>query len=183
VAALLAVQRACTVRFGDTVSGGYYDFAQVAQSRAALAYLFSQLGALAPRFASFIYSSRSGISPAGFVAHEISAQGCQDVLLYMAGAGYTQSTAVNVGMGLRGQSVLHQDVTLADLRGLVDSHPNVRFELVLDSPQSSGFHALGKLKNVLLVVMPGDPGGGSFTYLPNALVGGKLVDLTSAKSG
>jgi VCBS repeat-containing protein len=179
VAALLASQRACTVRVGDTLPGGYYDFAKVAQSRAALAYLFSQLGELAPGFASFIYSRRSGLSPTGFVAHEISARGCRDVLLYMAGAGYSGASAVNVGMGLRGQSVVHQDVTLAAVRGLVRSHPKVRFELVVDSPRASGFHALGAMKNVLLVVTPAASGGGSFTYLPEALVGGKLLANTS----
>ena len=175
VASLLALQRACAVRFSDTVKGGFYAFAAVAQSRAALFYRFEQLGRLAPAFRSFIYSRSSGFSPTGFVAHQIAAQGCRDVALYLAGGGYAGSTAVNIGMGVGPSKIVHQDVTLADLRGLAKAHPDVTFELVVDAPHSSGFQALVGLANVLLVATPKAPGGGSFTYLPDARIGGKLV--------
>ena len=175
VASLLASQRACAVRFSDTVKGGFYAFAAVAQSRAALSYRFEQLGRLAPAFRSFIYSRSSGFSPTGFVAHQIAAQGCRDVALYLAGGGYADSTAVNIGMGVGGSKIVHQDVTLADLRRLAKAHPDVTFELVVDAPHSSGFQSLVGLANVLLVATPKAPGGGSFTYLPEARIGGRLV--------
>ena len=175
VAGLLAAERACVIRFSDTIPGGYYAFARVAQSRAALAYRFTQLGALAPGFLSSIYSGASGVSPTTFVSREIAARGCRDVLLYVAGGGYAAATAVNIGIGLVRGGVRHRDVTLAAVRGLVASHPTVHFELVLDAPHSSGFQALIGLRNVLLVATPRAPGGGSFTYLPEALIGGRVV--------
>ena len=97
VASLLAAQHACTVRFSDTVPGGYYAFAQVAQSRAALEYRFAQLGGFAPGFRSWIYSPSSGLSPAQFVSRLVTRRGCQDVLLYLAGGGYATQSAVNIG--------------------------------------------------------------------------------------
>ena len=175
LAPLLVSQHACTVRFSDTIHGGYYAFATIAQSGAALYYRFSQLARLAPGFLSFICSRAVGMSPMAFVAHQISEHGCKDVLLYLAGGGYARATAVNIGMGTGGREVVHQDVTAAGVRGLLSSHRDVNFELVLDAAQASGFQALGALSNVLLVATPVAPGGGSFTYLPEARVGGRLV--------
>jgi len=97
------------------------------------------------------------------------------VLLYLAGGGYAGASAVNIGMGLGAEKVRHQDVTLSARRGLVRSHPGVHFELVIDAPHTSGFQGLVGLGNVLLVATPTALGGGSFTYLPEALISGKLV--------
>lgn len=123
VASLLAEQHACTVRFSDTVRGGYYALAHVAQSRAALDYRFAQLGRLAPEFRSWIYSPASGLSPTQFVSKLVAQRGCQDVLLYLAGAGYPSQPAVNIGMSVGTGVVLHQDVTLAQLHSLISAHP------------------------------------------------------------
>ena len=171
VAELLAAQHACVARFSDTVAGGYYAFAQVAQSRAALDYRFAQLSGYAPGFRRSIYSPASGLSPAGFVDRLISHQGCKDVLLYLAGGGYSPQTAVNIGMGGRGAYVLHQDVTLAQLRSLMTAHRGTRFELVIDAAHASDFQRLSKLANVLLVATPSSP----FTYLPEVIEGDPLV--------
>ena len=175
VADLLAAQHACTVRFSDTVPGGYYAFAQVAQSRAALDYRFAQLGRFALGFRSWIYSPSSGLSPAQFVSRLITRRGCQDILLYLAGGGYATQSAVNIGMGADPGQILHQDVTLGQLRGLVSSHRGARFELVLDAPHTAAFHSLSRLPNVLLVATPVAPSGGSFTYLSGASVNGTMV--------
>ena len=175
VAALLASQHACVVRFSDTVRGGYYAFAHIAQSRAALAFRFSQLANFSSGFQSFIYSRTSRLSPTAFIADQISSHGCKDVMLYMAGGGYPGAGAVNIGMGINVADPLHQDVTAAALRGLAGTNPGVNFELVLDAPFTSPFGSLEGIKNVLLVASPVAPGGGSFTYLPEARVGGRLV--------
>ena len=37
-------------------------------------------------------------------------------MLYLVGGGYSPQSAINIGMGERGGDVLHQDVTLAQLR-------------------------------------------------------------------
>ena len=175
VAGMLAEEHACAIRFSDRPTGGYYAFARVAQSRAALGYRFAQLAALAPGFRSSLYPTVSGVSPVTFLSSQIAARGCQDVLLYAAGGGYAGTTAVNIGMGLTGGKLRHEDLTLPALRVLVASHPNIHFELVLDAPHSSAFQALAHLRNVLLVATPRAPGGGSFTYLPEALIDGKLL--------
>ena len=151
VADLLAAQHACTVRFSDTVLGGYYAFGQVAQSRAALDWRFVQLGRLASGFKSSIYTPSSGLTPTGFVARMISQQGCKDVMLYLAGGGYDGQSAINIGMGTGKRGVVHQDVTLAQLRGLMTSQHGVNFELVIDAAHASGFQSLSGLANVLLV--------------------------------
>ena len=175
VARMLAAEHACAIRFSDTIPGGYYAFARTAQSRAALAYRFTQLAGLAPGFESLIYPAASSVLPTAFISRQIVAHRCRDVLLYMAGAGYAGSGAVNIGMGLHRGGVRHQDVTLSTLRGLLSSHPSVHFELVLDAAHSSVFQGLASLRNVLLVATPMAPGGGSFTYLPEALVDGSLM--------
>ena len=164
------------MRFSDTVRGGYYAFAHIAQSRAALAFRFSQLADFASGFRSFTYSRTSGVSPTAFVANLISSHGCKDVMLYMAGGGYPGAGgAVNIGMGINVADPLHQDVSAAALRGLAGANPGVDFELVLDAPYTSAFQSLEGIKNMLLVASPVAPGGGSFTYLPDARVGGRLV--------
>src|SRR5262249_46085996 len=155
---------------------------------ATLAFRFSQLAGLAPGFQSFIYSRVSGLSPTQFVARQISAHGCRDVLLYLAGGVYFGPAAVNVGMEVNVPDPLHQDVTPASVRAVVRAPPNVDFELVLDAPHTAAFQALEAIGNraarsaaagprahVLLVAAPRVPGGGSFTYLPEARVGGRLV--------
>jgi VCBS repeat-containing protein len=175
VAALLASEHACVVRFSDTVPGGYYAFAHIAQSRGALAFRFSQLANFARGFQSFIYSRTSGVSATAFVTSLISSHGCRDVMLYMAGGGYPGTGAVNIGMGISASDALHQDVTAAALRGLVGANPGVDFELVLDAPYTAAFQSLERIENVLLVASAVAPDGGSFTYLPEARVGGRLV--------
>ena len=171
VAGLLAAQHACTVRFSDTVSGGYYAFGHVAQSRAALDWRFMQLGRLASGFKRSIYTPSSGLTPTGFVARTISQRGCKDVMLYLAGGGYGGQSAINIGIGTGKRGVVHQDVTLAELRGLMTSEHGVNFELVIDAAHASGFQSLSGLANVLLVATPGSP----FTYLPEASENGRLV--------
>ena len=175
VASLLASEHACVVRFSDTVRGGYYAFAHIAQSRAALAFRFSQLASFSSGFQSFIYSRTSGVSPTVFVADQISAHGCKDVMLYLAGGGYPGGAAVNIGMGINVSDPLHQDVSTTALRGLVGAHPGVNFELVLDAPHASAFQSLEGIRNVLLVAAAVAPGDVSFTYLPEARVGGRLI--------
>ena len=112
VAALLASQHACVVRFSDTVRGGYYAFAHIAQSRAALAFRFSQLANFSSGFQSFIYSRTSRSSLMAFIADQISSHGCKDVMLYMAGGGYPGAREpLGIGMGIDVVHPLHQDVT------------------------------------------------------------------------
>ncbi len=171
----LAAEHSCTVRVSDTLPGGYYGFGKYAQSRAGLYYRLGQLGELNPGFRSAIYSPDGGLSPTAFVSRQIAADGCRDMLLYMIGGGYAGQTAVNVGMEVDGGKVRHQDLTLAALRGLISGHPHTTFELVIDAPHAAGFHALGNESNVRLIATPATPGGGSFTYVPNARVGGRLV--------
>jgi hypothetical protein len=142
---LLASEHACVVRATDLLPGGYYGFAQMAQSRAALDFRFAQLAADASGLRSFIYSrgTANGSSLTQFVAQWIARYRCRDVLLYLAGGGYESGRAVNIGMQLTGGAMLHQDVTVAALRRLIVSHSDVHFELVIDAPHASGFQRLG----------------------------------------
>ena len=173
-ASLLAAEHSCVVRMGDSLPGGYYELSRVPQSRAALADRFSQLVKLASGFRSSIYPQSSHVSPMNLVRTEISRHGCRDVLLWIAGSGYQGSTAVNIGMRVGTRSVLHQDVTLSDLRRLISSEPRTTFKLVIDAPFASGFQQLAGAGNVVLVATPVSTRGRSFTYLPEARVGGAL---------
>src|SRR2546421_7175410 len=78
-------------------------------------------------------------------------------------------------MQLSNGQVLHQDITLSDLRSLISSQRRVTFKLVIDAPFASGFQQLASLGNVLLVATPVAPRRRSFTYVPDAVAGGKLI--------
>jgi hypothetical protein len=174
VAGLLAGQHACVVSLADTLPGGYYAFGRVSPTADWLDQSFSRLSALAAGFSSGAYPGGGSLSPLGFI-HGRLAGGCRDVLIYLAGGGYEGGTAVNLGMELKGGSVVHQDVMLSELRTLVASRPNVHFEFVVDAPRSAGFQALASFTNVLLVATPRAPAHGSFTYLPQVLIDRRLV--------
>ena len=109
---------------------------------------------------------------ASLARSEVSAHGCREVLLYAAGSGYERGAAINIGMQLGRSTVRHQDVTVAALRSLIRAERRVTFLLVLDAPSAAGFQQLVRLPNVRLVATPA--GGRSFTYLPEAIVGGTL---------
>jgi VCBS repeat-containing protein len=164
VGGLLAGEHACMVRFSESVAGGYYAFGDVARSRRVLDYRFEQLRRLANGFRWLVYRRGSGLSPTQFIARLIARRGCRDVMLYLVGGGYSRQSAVNIGMGGSGGEVLHQDVTLAQLRGLVRSQTHTAFEFVIDAAHASAFQALSHLANVLFVATPTQ----AFTYLPEA---------------
>lgn len=175
VAGLIAADHACTVRFSDAVKGGWYRFARTAQSRAALDWRFTQLARLGARLHSAIYPRSSDRSPAAFVAHQIRAHGCRDVVLYLAGAGYgSRRAALNVGIRAGARRLRHVDVTESQLRALIAAHRRVHFELVLDAAHAGAFRALLSLANVLLVATPIAPDGGAFTYLPAVRIGHRM---------
>ena len=127
------------------------------------------------------YAARGRVTPASLARSEVSAHGCREVLLYAAGSGYERGAAINIGMRLGRSTVRHQDVTVAALRSLIRAERRVTFLLVLDAPSAAGFQQLVRLPNVRLVATPA--GGRSFTYLPEAIVGGTLQanDRNSAK--
>jgi VCBS repeat-containing protein len=164
VGGLLASQHACMVRFSESVAGGYYAFGDVARTRRVLDYRFEQLRRLAHGFQWWVYRRGSELSPTQFVARLIARRGCRDVMLYLVGAGYSPQNAVNIGMGERGGNLLHQDVTLAQLRSLMRAHGQTAFELVIDAAHASAFQDLSRLANVLFVATPAQ----AFTYLPEA---------------
>lgn len=170
-AALLAAEHSCVVRFGDTLGGGYYAVSRVATSRTALAARFAQLQQIAPGFHTVTYVR--GI-PTALVRQEVAQRGCRDVLVYAAGSGYPGTTAINLGMQISRRTTRHQDLTLAALRRLIDAERGVTFTLVIDAPSAAGFQQLTRLRNVRVVATPVGPAGGSFTFLPEAVVGGTL---------
>jgi VCBS repeat-containing protein len=173
VARLLADGHACVVSLADTLPGGYFDAARVGRTAGWLDGGFSRLSSLDSGFASAAYSGGAD-SPIAFIKHQLST-GCRDMLVYLGGGAYENGTAVNIGMRLDGGSVVHQDVTERALRGLAAGHPGVHFEFVVDAPHSSGFQALSRLKNVLMVATPRAPAKGSFAYLPQVLVGRRML--------
>jgi VCBS repeat-containing protein len=176
VAALLAAEHSCVIRAGNTLTGGgYYGFANISQSRAALEYRFDQLASLNHGIGTGIYLTRSGLTPAAFIARQIASRGCRDLMLYVAGGGYAHQTAVNLGMQPAGTRVQHQDLTYGDLFSLIRSHPSVTFKLVIDAPYAVGFDRLAVLSNVALVATPVALGGGSITYLPAVQRGTRTI--------
>ena len=179
--AVLAAEHACVISFGDTLGGGYYDLTRIVQSRGALAGRVAQLSRAARGVRSVTYAARGRVTPASLARSEVSAHGCREVLLYAAGSGYERGAAINIGMQLGRSTVRHQDVTVAALRSLIRAERRVTFLLVLDAPSAAGFQQLVRLPNVRLVATPA--GGLSFTYLPEAIVGGTLQanDRNSAK--
>ena len=169
---MLAAEHACVIALGDSLGGGYYDLARVVPSRNAIGDRIAQLRRAAPSVRSLTYTARGHLTPASLVRSEVSRHGCGEVLLYAAGSGYERAPAVNIGMQLGRRAVRHQDVTVAALRALIRAERRVTFLLVLDAPFASGFQQLVGLPNVRLVATPA--AGPSFTYLPEAAVGGTL---------
>ena len=170
--AVLAAEHACVVSLGDTLGGGYYDLARVVPSLGSLDGRISQLRRAAPGLRSVTYAAGGRATPSSLVGSEVSAHGCREVLLYAAGSGYARGTAINIGMRLARRTIRHQDVTVATLSGLIRAEPRVTFLLVVDAPSAAGFQQLVRLPNVRLVATPA--GSRSFTFLPEALVGGTL---------
>ncbi len=170
--AVLAAEHACVIALGDSLGGGYYDLARVVPSRNAIGDRIAQLHRAAPSVRSLTYTADGHLTPASLVRSEVSRHGCGEVLLYAAGSGYQRAPAVNIGMQLGRRAVRHQDVTVAALRALIRAERRVTFLLVLDAPFASGFQQLVGLPNVRLVATPA--AGPSFTYLPEAAVGGAL---------
>ena len=170
--AVLAAEHACVISFGDTLGGGYYDLTRIVQSRGALAGRVAQLGRAARGVRSVTYAARGRVTPASLARSEVSAHGCREVLLYAAGSGYERGAAINIGMQLGRSAVRHQDLTVTALRSLIRAERRVTFLLVLDAPSAAGFQQLVRLPNVRLVATPA--GRVSFTYLPEAIVGGRL---------
>ncbi len=169
---VLAGEHACVISLGNTLGGDYYGLARVLSSRSALDGRISQLRGAAPGVQSVTYAARRRSTPTSLVRSQVSSHGCREVLLYAAGAGYERATAVNIGMQAARRTVRHQDLTIASLRGLIRAERRVTFLLVLDSPSAVGFQALVRLPNVRLVATPA--GVRSFTYVPEAIVGGTL---------
>ena len=172
VAELLAAQHACMVRFGDTVTGGYYAFGQVAQSRAVLDYRFEQLSRLAAGFRWWIYSPASGLSPTQFVAEaDLGArlQG-RDALPRRRGLLAAERGQHRHGRARRRRAAPGRDVRTAAQPDAARSAGR-RFELVIDAAHAAGFQALSRLANVLLVATPASP----FTYLPEVRENDPLV--------
>ncbi len=166
-AGLIAGDHSCVVRIANTLGGGLYAFTDVERTRGWVGSFFKRLTQLNSGVHSELYATGSGLTPAGFVQHVIARDGCRDVLIYLAGAGYPGSTTVNVGLNERGASIEHQDISAAALRSLFTGDGSVTFSLIVDAPYSSGFQgALAHVANLLLLALPGDARGDTFTYLP-----------------
>jgi hypothetical protein len=168
-AAQLAAEHACTVRVGDTL-GNFYDASSFDQSRAHVGALFNRLARLAPDFVSARYRVATATTLQRFIASLVSAHGCRDILLYVAGGGYVNGGEPAVSVGIHGRvdgRVEQQVVTASALRALLASQPGVSFQLLLDAPGAGGFlSALGTSPNLTLFTASALAGQTSYTALP-----------------
>ncbi len=91
----LAADHACILRVSDTY-GDFYDFTGADATRAALGDLFFALRQLNPGIVDQRYSRTSKLTPAAALRALIERNGCKDVLVYLAGRGYSSGPGTTV---------------------------------------------------------------------------------------
>ncbi|MDQ8044448.1 MAG: tandem-95 repeat protein [Patulibacter sp.] len=181
----LAADHACSLRVSDTY-GEFYDFTGADQTRARVGDLFFQLSQLNPGFIDQRYSRTSGVSPLGALDALISTKGCKDILLYVAGRGFSSGSPTTVGIGTRvtETGVRQQLLRAAELQAFIAAHPSVNFSVTVDAPYSKGvLAAVAGDRNVLIAESGAGATGASFGYLPEVFVNGTRIANTGNPNG
>ena len=177
VADLLAAERACVVRFSDTL-GDFYDFGKVDRTRGWLGATFARLEDLNAGVSDRRYVLRSGMTPMAFAENVIRRRGCRDVLIYLAGGAWSEGEpAVTVGIKPDGAQRLRQQfITAQQVRSLIRAHRGTTFEVVVDAPYAGGFRdTLIREGNALVVATASGSRSRNWSYLPEvAMPGGQL---------
>ena len=175
----LAAEKSCALRVSDTL-GNFFDYAGVDRSRARLGSLLEQMERLNAGFRSQRYSASSGRTPTAELERMISRSGCKDVLLYLAGSGYSSGApAVNVGTAPRGSDLRLQDVSATAIEGVMAAHRDVTFKVVIDAPYAGRIaERLRDESNMAVILTAGSAGEASYAYTPNIVAGGQVVRNT-----
>lgn len=166
-AAALGVERACTIRFSDSL-GDFFDAGAVDRTRAALGRLLAEL---APGVVDARYRYRqAGVgTPTDYARSVIADRGCRHVLLYIAGAGTSSGSDPAVAIGVKsrkGGKLETQLVTPDALRSVIDAFPQTGFTLELDAPRSGAFiDAIGKRPNLQATLASSTGDGPAFAAL------------------
>ena len=175
----LAAEKSCALRVSDTL-GNFFDYAGVDRSRARLGSLLEQMERLNAGFRSQRYGASSGRTPTAELERMISRSGCKDVLLYLAGSGYSSGApAVNVGTAPRGSDLRLQDVSATAIEGVMAAHRDVTFKVVIDAPYAGRIaERLRDESNMAVILTAGSAGEASYAYTPNIVAGGQVVRNT-----
>ena len=131
---LLAAERACSLRFSDTL-GDFYDFGAVDRTRGWIGATFRRLEDLNPGFVDERYVLSSGMTPMAFAEDVIAGRGCRTVLVYLAGGAWADGpSAVTIGIKPAGARRLRQQhVAARQVRSLLRAHRDLRFMVIVDA--------------------------------------------------
>lgn len=173
IADSLAAQRSCSLRISDTF-GEFFDFTGADRTRARLGDMFYTLSHLNGGFRDQRYSRTSMRSPVAELRRMIERSGCRNVLIYIAGQGFSKGpgTTVAVGTRVRPGRVLQQLVRARDLQRVIAANRSVNFSVAVDAPHSRGFVSLlAGERNVVLAASAAGSDGAGFGFLPSVRTG------------
>ncbi|MEA2474727.1 MAG: hypothetical protein QOE06_2642 [Thermoleophilaceae bacterium] len=186
IADRLAAEHSCVLRVTDTLPT-FWNANELNLTRSYVGTLFEQLERDNAGFIDERYGARSGESLAQSV-DALTARGCKDVLLYIAGQGYSSGgePVIQIGTGtLKGGLLTQQNISASDLRKLISGRPGVTFKLKFDAPYAGGMvDKLRDLQNVLLIETAAAAGQQAFAFIPNVQnSSGQTVDASQNPAG
>jgi hypothetical protein len=186
IAARLAAERSCILRVTDTLPS-FWNANELNLTRSYVGTLFEQLERDNPGFIDDRYGARTGETLEEAV-DRLTGAGCKDVLLYIAGQGYSSAgePVIQLGTSVRkGGLIAQQNISATDLRELVSERPGVTFKFKLDAPYAGAMiDRLRDLQNVLLIETASGPGDEAFAFVPAVQNGGnEMVTSTDNPAG
>ena len=186
IADRLAAERSCVLRVTDTLPA-FWDVNELNMTRTYVGTLFAALERENRGFIDDRYGARSGETLAEAVDRMVD-QGCKDLLLYIAGQGYSSGGEPVIHLGTssrRGGLVAQQNISASALRAIVAARPETTFKFSFDAPYAGGMIArLRDLQNVLLVQTAAAPGDEAFAFVPQVENSrGQMVDSSNNPAG
>ena len=186
IANRLAAERSCALRVTDTLPS-FWNASELNLTRSYVGTLFEQLERDNPGFVDDRYGARSGESLGQSVDRLVGA-GCKDILLYIAGQGYSSAGEPVIHLGTsvrRGGMIAQQNISASELTKMVAARPGTTFKFKIDAPYAGGMiDALKPLSNVLLVETPSAPGDEAFAFIPQVEnENGQMVTSTPNPAG
>ena len=186
IANRLAAERSCALRVTDTLPS-FWNANELNLTRSYVGTLFEQLERDNAGFVDDRYGARSGES-LGDSVDELIGRGCKDILLYIAGQGYSSGgePVIQLGTGVRrGGMLTQQNISASDLKKLVAARSGTTFKFKIDAPYAGGMiDALKPHQNVLLVETPSAAGDEAFAFIPQVeSSNGQMVSSGSNPAG
>ncbi|HEX8648391.1 MAG TPA: tandem-95 repeat protein [Thermoleophilaceae bacterium] len=186
IADRLAAEHSCALRVTDTLPS-FWNANDLNLTRTYVGTLLEALERENGGFVDDRYGARSG-ETLGKAVDSLVAQGCKDILLYIAGQGYSSGgePVIHLGTAVRsGGRIAQQNISATDLSKLVSARTGVTFKFKIDAPYSGGMiDRLKGLPNVLLIETPSAAGDEAFAFIPQVEnQNGQIVSSNSNPAG